>query len=140
MRRGTEHVGALFAVSAFFNAKQRREQTEREHGKRAQRACKNSKKGSSLVQHPIFTDFQHYATLGSENRRNQSFCLKTLIGTCSPCAPACSHGDCQFVVLFDVFPLGLAVFTSPRSCLLQFWILFRHHPKDRNLLYSWHHV
>ena len=43
--RGTEHVIALFVVFAIFNAKRRREQTEREHrerdGLRVHIDCKN---------------------------------------------------------------------------------------------------
>ena len=63
--------------------KQRGEQTERErrerHGLRAHRDCKTHRNTIFEVLTPGFIDFQHYATLYSVNRKNESFRLKIFV-------------------------------------------------------------
>ena len=130
MRRGIELVIAFFAVSSTFNAKWRRQDRARRTGNTEillQRLVKTPKKTLFEVLTPVCIDFQQDATLSTENRRSESFCLKILdwylgrsLKLGSPCGPACSCVDCQFDVLFDVFLLSLAIFASPRASLLQF--------------------
>ena len=50
---------------------------------------------------PVFTDFQHYATQSSKNRKNASFRLIILFGACSSVVG-------HIRAYFDVFLLFLA--------------------------------
>ena len=72
----------------FDNKEQERAKTRSRRHDRSQRRQEHPKIDSFWGANPGFIDFQHYATLCSGNRQNESFRLRSLFGAWSPCALA----------------------------------------------------
>ena len=113
----------MIAVFDIFKAKRGQEQTKRKHGERDNLVLRETVETpeETLVEvvTPVFINFQHDATLIARTGEMSLFAYRCLFGTLSPYAPVCIYVDGQFDVSFDVFLLGLALFTIPRASFLQ---------------------
>ena len=72
----------------FDNKEQERAKTRARRHERSQRRQEHPKIDSFWGANTGFIDFQHYATLCSENRKNESFRLKILVWCLEPLRPS----------------------------------------------------